>query len=107
LDRVNRYASAAVTVACAALCFASWKALLYASSLVGGLALLACVVGFALAFLIGIWWTYELFREERFNRRERKGLCIRCGFDLRASLGKCPECGFPITLRGTPTERDE
>jgi len=41
----------------------------------------------------GVLPVFVALRHLRRQRRKRGGRCARCGYDLRASPGRCPECG--------------
>ncbi len=52
------------------------------------------VVALPLPLAWGIAWTI------RQTRRRPSGLCTHCGYDLRATPGRCPECGaVPTTAK--------
>lgn len=54
------------------------------------------------ALLTGILPMRWLLHEDRWGvkaMRRQAGLCTECGFDIRASLYTCPECGADLTTQ--------
>ena len=51
---------------------------------------------FAVAIAFVVAGTLAHIRLRRIEYRETTGLCPACGYDLRASKDRCPECGLAI-----------
>jgi hypothetical protein len=51
--------------------------------------------------LLPMIWVVAFRRARRKKRRANTGLCTQCGYDLRATPDKCPECGHvPARAKG-------
>lgn len=48
---------------------------------------------FVILLLLMVGTLPALARERQAHQRRRAGLCLKCGYDLRYSRDRCPECG--------------
>ncbi len=48
---------------------------------------------YLLVILTGVYPAYLLTPLHRRRKRKKLGLCVACGYDLRGSVERCPECG--------------
>lgn len=54
-------------------------------------ALVAAITLYSSAWILrGATWLATL----RLRRRLARGQCVECGYDLRGTCGRCPECGL-------------
>jgi hypothetical protein len=84
----------------------SWLGFQYTTGSVAGyldMRILAIPIWFPILLTTippAIW----LISTRRQRRRKKSNQCLSCGYDLRASKDKCPECGTPIpVLSPSPT----
>jgi len=60
-------------------------------------------LSFLLLGVTGIWARTDL-HASRARRRLRSGECVVCGYDLRASPDRCPECGTKVVGDGRSSQ---
>ena len=58
----------------------------------------------SLILLFSAWPASRWAARARARARSRHGLCPACGYDVRATPGRCPECGAAATSLTTPSD---
>jgi hypothetical protein len=69
--------------------FAGWLVISFPLFSLGILIVLLCVGGISFG---RAWWQLER------ALKLQDGFCMNCGYDLRATPDRCPECGTDYTL---------
>jgi hypothetical protein len=55
--------------------------------------LIRCWLLFPITTALPVIWVLLFLRRRRTRLRNERGQCLKCGYDLRATPGRCPECG--------------
>ena len=64
----------------------------------GGALTVSCWLPALLSAILPALWLARFPRRRRVARRRRLGLCPHRGYDLRATPGRCPECGDGVSV---------
>ncbi len=71
----------------------------------GGIFFKLLVPHWLIAMVAGMIFLLAIQPDWRRHRRRAKGLCPACGYDLRASPDRCPECGWMSRELVEPIEK--
>ncbi len=52
------------------------------------------------SLVLAVLLVFGLLPRHRRRKRKKLGLCLKCGYDLRASKERCPECGSEFESSG-------
>jgi hypothetical protein len=64
-----------------------------ALSWIGVITAVAMLIGRIAFYAYRSWQLIRSVGMSEQDERRRKGQCIKCGYDLRATPDRCPECG--------------
>ena len=97
MRRLLKFLTALSLLLCVAVAFVAYLVVVVQFvSAISGASAMAAVYGAAAVFVM-LWAGrsrgFLLTRHEKRKWRRRSGLCTECGYDLRATPVRCPECG--------------